>query len=51
MVVEESHDAVASDVEYNSVIRQEYSNTVNSVNTFATVVNAPGRSLPNTEAF
>lgn len=28
MVVEESHDAVASDVEYNSVIRQEYSNTV-----------------------
>src|SRR5258708_30453978 len=30
MVVEESHDAAASDVEYNSVIRQEYSNTVNS---------------------
>ncbi|PPQ98140.1 hypothetical protein CVT26_003184 [Gymnopilus dilepis] len=28
MVVEESHDAVASDVEYNSVIRQEYANTV-----------------------
>lgn len=30
MVVEESHDAVASDVEYNSVIRQEYANTVSS---------------------
>ena len=28
MVVEESHDAVASDVEYNSVIRQDYANTV-----------------------
>ncbi|KAF9475060.1 hypothetical protein BDN70DRAFT_996680 [Pholiota conissans] len=28
MVMEESHDAVASDVEYNSVIRQEYANTV-----------------------
>lgn len=28
MVVEEAHDAVASDVEYNSVIRQEYANTV-----------------------
>lgn len=28
MVVEESHDAAASDVEYNSVIRQEYANTV-----------------------
>lgn len=27
-VVEESHDAVASDVEYNSVIRQEYAHTV-----------------------
>lgn len=30
MVVEESHDAVASDVEYNSVIRQEYASTVSS---------------------
>jgi phosphatidylinositol 4-kinase len=30
MVVEESHDAVASDVEYNSVIRQDYANTVSS---------------------
>ena len=30
MVVEESHDTVASDVEYNSVIRQEYANTVRS---------------------
>lgn len=30
MVVEESHDAAASDVEYNSVIRQEYANTVSS---------------------
>lgn len=28
MVLEESPDAVASDVEYNSVIRQEYANTV-----------------------
>ncbi|KAF8798204.1 hypothetical protein BYT27DRAFT_7178838 [Phlegmacium glaucopus] len=28
MVVEESHDAAASDVEYISVIRQEYANTV-----------------------
>jgi phosphatidylinositol 4-kinase len=28
MVVEETHDAAASDVEYNSVIRQEYANTV-----------------------
>ena len=28
MVVEESQDAVASDVEYNSVIRQEYAHTV-----------------------
>ncbi|KAF8163506.1 hypothetical protein B0H34DRAFT_795214 [Crassisporium funariophilum] len=28
MVVEESHDAVTSDVEYNSVIRQEYASTV-----------------------
>ena len=31
MVIEESHDAVASDVEYNSAIRQEYANTVNPV--------------------
>ncbi|KAF9564367.1 hypothetical protein CPC08DRAFT_705318 [Agrocybe pediades] len=31
MVIEESHDAVASNVEYNSVIRQEYANTVVSV--------------------
>jgi len=30
-VVEESHDAVASDVEYNSVIRLEYANTVGSM--------------------
>lgn len=28
MVMEESHDAIASDVEYNSVIRQEYAHTV-----------------------
>lgn len=28
MVLEESQDAVASDVEYNSVIRQEYAHTV-----------------------
>lgn len=28
MVVEESQDAVASDVEYSSVIRQEYAHTV-----------------------
>ncbi|TFK76247.1 atypical/PIKK/PI4K protein kinase [Pluteus cervinus] len=28
MVVEEAHDSIASDVEYNSVIRQEYANTV-----------------------
>ncbi|KAF8077714.1 hypothetical protein FPV67DRAFT_1462774 [Lyophyllum atratum] len=28
MVLEESHDSVTSDVEYNSVIRQEYANTV-----------------------
>ncbi|KAF5380919.1 hypothetical protein D9615_004166 [Tricholomella constricta] len=28
MVLEESHDSVASDVEYNSVIRQEYAHTV-----------------------
>ncbi|KAF8891248.1 hypothetical protein BD779DRAFT_1514119 [Infundibulicybe gibba] len=28
MVLEESYDSVASDVEYNSVIRQEYANTV-----------------------
>ncbi|KAF6763882.1 atypical/PIKK/PI4K protein kinase [Ephemerocybe angulata] len=28
MVVEESLDAMASDVEYNSIIRQEYANTV-----------------------
>ncbi|GLB34718.1 putative PI3 PI4-kinase family protein [Lyophyllum shimeji] len=28
LVLEESHDSVASDVEYNSVIRQEYANTV-----------------------
>lgn len=28
MIVEESQDAVASDVEYNSVIRQEYAHTV-----------------------
>ncbi|TFK42384.1 hypothetical protein BDQ12DRAFT_676115 [Crucibulum laeve] len=28
MVVEESHDAIASDVEYNSVIRQEYAQTL-----------------------
>lgn len=31
MVLEEAHDAVASDVEYNSVIRQEYANTVSMV--------------------
>lgn len=30
MVVEDSHDTEASDVEYNSVIRQEYANTVSS---------------------
>jgi hypothetical protein len=30
MVVEELHDTAASDVEYNSVIRQEYANTVGS---------------------
>ncbi|KAL1668533.1 hypothetical protein GGF50DRAFT_96468 [Schizophyllum commune] len=28
LVIEESHDSVASDVEYNSVIRQEYAHTV-----------------------
>lgn len=28
MVLEESQDSVASDVEYNSVIRQEYASTV-----------------------
>ncbi|KAF9014020.1 hypothetical protein BDQ17DRAFT_1475819 [Cyathus striatus] len=28
IVVEHSHDAIASDVEYNSVIRQEYAHTV-----------------------
>ncbi|KAG6820652.1 hypothetical protein H0H93_013851 [Arthromyces matolae] len=28
MVLEEPHDTVASDVEYNSVIRQEYANTI-----------------------
>jgi hypothetical protein len=31
MVVEELHDTAASDVEYNSVIRQEYANTVSSI--------------------
>jgi phosphatidylinositol 4-kinase A len=31
MVLEESHDSVASDVEYNSVIRQEYAHTVNCI--------------------
>lgn len=36
MVVEESHDAAASDVEYNSVIRQEYANTVGAL-TFSSV--------------
>lgn len=30
MVVEESHDAAASDVEYSPVIRQEYANTVSN---------------------
>jgi len=30
MVLEESHDSVASDVEYNSVIRQEYAHTVST---------------------
>lgn len=28
VVLEERHDSVASDVEYNSVIRQEYAHTV-----------------------
>lgn len=28
IVMEESHDSVASDVEYNSVIRQDYAHTV-----------------------
>lgn len=28
IVSEDSHDAIASDVEYNSVIRQEYAHTV-----------------------
>ncbi|KAG6909642.1 hypothetical protein DXG01_016424 [Tephrocybe rancida] len=28
MVLEESHDSVANDVEYNSVIRQEYAHTI-----------------------
>ena len=30
MVVEDLHDTTASDVEYNSVIRLEYANTVSS---------------------
>lgn len=28
MVIEESHDAFASDIEYNTVIRQEYADSV-----------------------
>lgn len=31
MVLEESHDTVASDVEYSSVIRQEYVSTVSII--------------------
>jgi phosphatidylinositol 4-kinase len=31
IVLEESHDSIASDVEYNSVIRQEYARTVGNV--------------------
>lgn len=38
MVLEESHDSVASDVEYNSVIRQEYAHTVRSM--FAIVLSS-----------
>lgn len=39
MVVEELHDTAASDVEYNSVIRQEYANTVSSTSViFPTVL-------------
>lgn len=37
MVMEESHDSVASDVEYNSVIRQDYAHTV--------ILFATGRSI------
>jgi phosphatidylinositol 4-kinase A len=31
LIIEESHDIVASDVEYNSVIRQEYVATVSQI--------------------
>lgn len=31
VVLEESHDSIASDVEYNSVIRQDYANTVSDI--------------------
>jgi phosphatidylinositol 4-kinase A len=30
LVIEESHDSIANDVEYNTVIRQEFANTVAS---------------------
>lgn len=38
MVMEESHDAIDSDVEYNSVIRQEYAHTVRIFATAFTVI-------------
>jgi len=31
LVLEDSHDSIASDVEYNSVIRQEYAHTVGDI--------------------
>ncbi|KAF8913519.1 hypothetical protein CPB85DRAFT_1299266 [Mucidula mucida] len=44
MVVEESQDAVASDVEYNSVIRQEYAHTVISKHRTSLTAHIPLRS-------
>jgi phosphatidylinositol 4-kinase len=34
MILEEAHDSIASDLEYNSVVRQEYAHTV-SMNFFS----------------
>jgi phosphatidylinositol 4-kinase len=34
MVVEETHDAFASDIEYNTVIRQEYAESVSILDKF-----------------
>lgn len=37
MILEEAHDSIASDLEYNSVVRQEYAHTVGTFLVFMCV--------------